>query len=255
MEPELINFDSHIPYYAQLIDLIKNQIQQQVWKPGDKIPGEPELCELYGISRTVVRQALQELEHDGLILRRKGKGTFVASPKIGESLAYKLTGFYHDMLERGLRPATRVLHQRVISVPETAAAYLELTAGTPVVDIRRLRSVNDEPIQLVTSFIPYSLCPQAAEVDLTDRSLYDFLEECGLRITRGRRFIEAVEAGDEAARLLKVKRGQAMVMLNSVSYLANGVPVEYYLAIHRGDRTRFEVQLVRSAEPVGTMLD
>jgi GntR family transcriptional regulator len=87
-------------------------------------------------------------------------------------------------------------------------------------------------------------------VDLTDRSLYDFLEECGLRITRGRRFIEAVEANEEAARLLHVRRGQAMVLLNSVCYLANGTPVEYYLALHRGDRTRFEVELVRVPNPV-----
>jgi GntR family transcriptional regulator len=250
MELKSIEFESPIPYYVQLINLLKGQIQQKIWKPGDKIPGEPELCELYGISRSVVRQALQELEDDGLILRRKGKGTFVAYPKIGESLAHKLTGFYHDMLERGLRPTTQVLHQRVIPAPEDISNTLEISPGTPVVDIRRLRSVNNEPIQLVTSYLPYALCPQLAEVDLTDRSLYDFLEECGLRITRGRRFIEAVEADEEAARLLHVRRGQAMVMLNSVCYLANGTPVEYYLALHRGDRTRFEVELVRVPNPV-----
>ena len=245
MEPILIEFNSPIPYYVQLINLLKEQIQQKIWKPGDRLPGEPELCELYGISRTVVRQALQELEDDGLILRRKGKGTFVAYPKIGESLAHKLTGFYHDMLERGLKPSTQVIHQQVVPVSEEIGGYLEISAGTPVVDIRRLRSVNNEPIQLVTSYIPFDLCPQVAQVDLTDRSLYDFLEECGLHITRGRRFIEAVEANEEAARLLRVRRGQAMVMLNSVCYLANGTPIEYYLALHRGDRTRFEVELVR----------
>ena len=250
MERILIEFNSHIPYYVQLINLLKSQFQQKVWKPGDKIPGEPELCDLYGISRTVVRQALQELQHEGLIVRQKGKGTFVAYPKIGESLASKLTGFYHDMLERGLRPTTRVLHQRVIPVPEKVADYLEVAPGTPVIDIHRLRSVNNEPIQLVTSYIPFALCPQAAEVDLTDRSLYDFLEDCGLQIARGRRYIEAVEASEEAAQLLCVKRGQAMVMLNSICYLANGTPVEYYLALHRGDSTRFEVELVRVPEPV-----
>jgi GntR family transcriptional regulator len=244
MQPKSIDFDSFIPYYVQLINLLKLQIQQ-VWKPGDKIPGEPELCELYGISRTVVRQALQELERDGLIVRCKGKGTFVAQPKIEESLAYKLTGFYHDMVARGLRPSTQVLHQRVVPVPERAMAYLELARGTPVVEISRLRSVNDEPIQLVTSYIPCALCPQAAEVDLTDRSLYDFLESCGLHITHGRRVMEAVAASEEVARLLNIKRGQAMVMLNSISYLADETPVEYYLALHRGDRTRFEAELVR----------
>ena len=75
--------------------------------PGHQIPGEQELCELYGVSRTVVRQALRELELDGMITRRKGKGTFIAPPKISEGLVQKLTGFYQDMVERGLRPTTR----------------------------------------------------------------------------------------------------------------------------------------------------
>ena len=87
-----IDFDSPIPYYIQLIEMLKEKINQDELKPGDQIPSEPELCEMYGISRTVVRQALKEMEYEGLIYRRKGKGTFVAEPKISESLVQKLTG-------------------------------------------------------------------------------------------------------------------------------------------------------------------
>src|SRR5512146_367825 len=102
--PDRINFSSNIPYYVQLIEVLKSQIAHEVWKPGQQIPGEPELCKIYGISRTVVRQALSEMEREGLIERRKGKGTFVALPKISESLAQKLTGFYEDMVARGFKP-------------------------------------------------------------------------------------------------------------------------------------------------------
>src|SRR3990172_1139894 len=101
-----IVFESNIPYYLQLIDLLKEKIAQGTWKPGDQIPSEPELCSIYGVSRTVVRQALMELELEGLIIRRKGKGTFIAEPKINESLVQKLTGFYQDMVDRGHKPIT-----------------------------------------------------------------------------------------------------------------------------------------------------
>jgi len=244
--PRKIDFESHVPYYAQLINLLKEQFDQKVWSPGDQIPGEPELCREYGVSRTVVRQTLSELEQDGLIVRRKGRGTFVAIPKISEGLAQKLTGFYQDMVARGFKPVTQVLRHEVVEANEKVAGHLEIPVGTRIVDIKRLRSVNDVPIQVVTSYIPYQFCPKLAEVDLTNRSLYDFLEqECGLFIARGRRFIEAVAANETDAKLLQVERGAPLVKLESVSYLADETPIEYYHALHRGDRTRFEIELVR----------
>jgi len=250
-ETDRIDLRSHVPYYSQLIDLLKGKIKRKVWQPGEQIPGEPDLCAEYGISRTVVRQALRELELEGLIIRKKGKGTFVAEPKISESLAQKLTGFYQDMVERGLKPVTQVLRQEVQPASEKVAKHLQIPAGTPVIDIERLRFIDDVPIQLVTTYIPYSMCPHLMEIDLTNRSLYEFLEkECGLFIARGRRFIEAVTATDTEARLLKVDRGAPLVMLDSISFLESGTPIEYYHALHRGDRTRFEVELVRRREPL-----
>ena len=133
------------------------------------------------------------LELQGVVRRQKGKGTFVAEPKINESLVQKLTGFYQDMVERGLEPMTLVLNQRIIPADDLIAGYLQIQPGTEVVNFLRLRFINDEPIQLVNSFIPYELCPGVAEVDLSQRSLYEYLEkECDLQISRGRRFIEAV---------------------------------------------------------------
>jgi GntR family transcriptional regulator len=241
-----IDFGSPMPYYVQLMQLLKGKIDGGEWPAGSQLPGEPELCNLYGISRTVVRQALGEMEQQNLIVRRKGKGTFVAAPKVSESLAQKLTGFYSDMVERGYRVATKVLHQRLTPASDKIAAYLQIEPGRPLVDIRRLRFVNEEPIQLVTSYLPYAMCPQVLEVDLAHRSLYDVLEnECGLWIARGRRFIEAVTANESEARLLQIESGAPLILLDSVSFLEDGRPVEYYHAVHRGDRSRFEVDLVR----------
>ena len=250
---ERIDFGSPIPYYVQLMQLLKDKIGDGTWPVGVQIPGEPELCLLYSVSRTVVRQALREMELQGLILRRKGKGTYVAPPKVSESLAQKLTGFYQDMVERGYRATTQVLHHKVMPVSNKVAGYLQIEPRTAVVEIQRLRFVNDVPIQLVTSYLPHALCPQLANVDLTNRSLYNFLEsECGLVIARGRRFIEAVAANETEARLLNVERGAPLLLLDSVSFLDDGRPVEYYHAVHRGDRSQFEVELVRARKKLST---
>ena len=129
-------------------------------------------------------------------------------------------------------------------------AYLNLEVGTPAIHIDRLRYINHEPIVLVTTFLPLDLCPELLEVDLTDQSLYAYLEnEHGLFIDRGKRFLEAVVANQLEAELLKVDIGSPLILLNSVSYLKNGIPIEYFHALHRGDRSRFETELVRVHQP------
>jgi GntR family transcriptional regulator len=253
---EIINFESRIPYYVQLIDILKEKVRLGSWAPGDQIPGEQDLCELYRVSRTVVRQTLRELELEGVINRRKGKGSFISLPKISEGLVQKLTGFYQDMVERGLKPVTKVLHQNVSPSNEKVARFLNIKPGEKVIDILRLRFINEEPIQLVTTYIPFEICPALANVDLTNRSLYEYLEkEGGIFIAKGRRYIEAVLANESEAALLGIERGAPLVMLDSISFSENGQPIEYYHALHRGDRSRFEVELLRSREsatkPVG----
>lgn len=243
---EIINFKSHIPFYIQLMDILREKVQQGYWVPGDQIPGEQDLCEIYRVSRTVVRQALRELELDGVINRRRGKGTFISHPKISEGLVQKLTGFYQDMVERGLKPGTKVLHQNVTPATEKVARFLDIKPGEKVIDIERLRFINDEPIQLVTTYLPFEICPALASVDLTDRSLYEFLEnECGVFIAKGCRYIEAVLANETEAALLGIEDGSPLLLLDSISYAENGQPIEYYHAVHRGDRSRFEVELQR----------
>jgi len=244
-----IDFNSHIPYYIQLIGVLKKKIISGEWQAGDQIPSEPELCESYGVSRTVVRQALREIELDGLISRRKGKGTFVAEPKISESLAQKLTGFYQDMVERGHSINSQVLHHKVVPANKKVARYLGIEPGVSVIDIKRLRYVEDEPIVIVSSYLPHELCLSLAEADLTNQSLYAFLEkECEITIAYGRRSIEAVPANQTEAKLLQIEVGAPLILLDSVSYLEDDTPIEYYHAVHRGDRSKFEVELVRIKE-------
>jgi GntR family transcriptional regulator len=246
-----VDHTSPVPYYAQVKEALREGMERGVWKPGEQIPGEPELCALFGVSRTVVRQALTELVYEGLIVRAKGKGTFVAEPKILENLAQKLTGFYEDMAARGLSIVSQVLKQEVVPASAKVGGFLELEPGTPLIEIERLRFVEDEPLLLVTSYLPYARCPGILQADLRRQSLYALMEkQYGLVITRGRRTFEAVAAMPREADLLRAERGAPLMLLDSVSCLADGTPIEYYHALHRGDRSRFEAELVRVREPL-----
>lgn len=241
-----IDRSSAMPYYVQLRDTIQARIQSGEWSPGDQLPGEPELCRLFSVSRTVVRQALNDLANKGLVIREKGKGTFIAQPKIRESLVQRLTGFHQDMVDQGYVPVAQVLRQESIPASAKVARYLQIEPGDLVIAIERLRFVQDVPVQLVTTYLPFSLCSALLDEDMTDQSLYALLEQqCGVFIVRGHRSIEAVPANEYEAKHLRVPNGSPLILLDSVSFASDGTPVEYYHALHRGDRTRFDVMLFR----------
>lgn len=242
----IIDRASHVPYYIQVKSAILDHINSGAWQKGTQLPGEPELCRMFDVSRTVIRQALKELEYEGLISREKGKGTFVEDPRIDEGLIQELTGFYQDMVNRGLTPVTKVLKQELAPANEKIASRLQIEEGEPVISIHRLRGVENEFIILDTTYLPYAICPEVLKVDLSAQSLYAFLEEkLGLVIARGHRTLEAVLANEYEATLLQIKKGDPLILLDSVVYLEDGRPIEYFHALHRGGRARFEVDLIR----------
>lgn len=245
LEDYKVDASKPVPFHTQVYEALESLINRSL-HVGDQLPGEQKLCELFGVSRTVIRHALEQLDRDGLIVRIMGKGTFVAEPKINEGLAGRLTGFYEDMVEQGYTPVSKVLRQERIDADARLARKLNLQVGDPVILIRRLRYVNDVPLQLVTTYLPEALCPEALHTDFTQRSLYIFLRsECDLHIAQGKRMLEAVLATEEEAELLQINPGAPLILLDSVSYLEDGRPLEYYRAVHRSDRARFEVNLLR----------
>lgn len=238
-------FDERIPYYLQLKSFLEEKIVKDELRPGDKLPSEAEICEEFSISRTVVRQALREMGYAGLVYTKKGKGAYVSEPKILESFLQTLSGFYQDMAAQHLPTHSHVLRLELVAAGRRIEQLLRRRAGSKVVLLRRLRFVGDDPVQLVSSYLPARLCPGLLDTDFTNRSLYAFLEEHGLFLARGSRILEAVRASEEAAELLKVEVGAPLIRIESIGYQADGTPVEYYEALHRGDRTRLRVELVR----------
>lgn len=241
-----VDRNDYMPYYIQVRNALQEYIKSGGWQVGDQLPGEPELCRMFEVSRTVIRQALEELELEGLIFREKGKGTFVAEPKIDQRMAQEITGFYQDMIQHGLKPVTQILRQGVIPASPTIATHLKLEPGAEVIEIHRLRGVQGEFIILDTTYLPYALCPDVLDADFTSQSLYAFLEDqLGLIITRAHRTFEAVLATEYEAQLLQIKVGDPLILLDSVAYLKDDTPIEYFHGFHSSGRSRFKIDLIR----------
>jgi GntR family transcriptional regulator len=244
-----IDKNSPIPYYVQLKEVLLRYIEVTQMQADTQLPGEHELCHIFDLSRTVIRQTLSVLEQEGRIVRRKGKGAFIASRKITESLVQKLTGFHQDMSAKKTPPVSKILNMKVIDSDELISEKLKIAISTDVLLIERLRYVNDEPIVLVSTFLPYSLCKGVEKEDLTNQSLYELLEtKYNLVIARGERTIEAVMPTKKQCKLLNIEANIPLIKLDSISYLGNGIPLEYYFAYHRADKSRFKVELVRVEE-------
>lgn len=251
-----INKASKLPYYYQLKQYIVEEIESGNWKTGQQILPEIKICEIFDISRTVVRQTYQELVNEGYLIKKKAKGTFIAEPKISENLVQSLMGFYEDMTARGFKVKNDIIWHKKIAATPRVAEKLGLETGEEVIVIRRVRRLNDEPIVLDRTYIPYKLCPDLLNEDLTHKSLYSYIEgKYNLKIDRGRRFIEATVASEEESKLLDVKKGSPLLYIESVSFLDNGVPLEYYIALHRGDRSRLvtELKRLKSFDEIGIL--
>jgi GntR family transcriptional regulator len=238
--------------YRQLGHRIVEAIEQRGLGPGDLLPGEHRLCEEFGVSRTVVRQALAQLEHQGVIERVKGKGTFIAHQKTPESLVHTLAGLYEEVAARGGHVHSEVRRQEVEPASEEIAGHLRVREGSPVVVIERLRFVDGEPWSLSTTWLPEDVGAHALGADLRDQSLYALLGEHGIRAVEGVRSAEAAIADETQGDLLRVGVGQPLLVLRSVSFDEEGTPIEAFVAYHRGDRSRFEFQLRASATDVST---
>jgi GntR family transcriptional regulator len=179
-------------------------------------------------------------------VRDRGRGTFVAPAPEDEGLIASLSGLHEDLAARGVRLQSRVLRIGVVPADDAQALALGLDVGEPVVHIERLRSVGGEPLVFAVTDVPAWAAPGLEHEDLTDRSLYELLEEdYDVRLMRGRRVVEAGVAGQRMARLLGVRRSSPLLVLRSVSVDDQDRPVESFVAFHRGDRSRFEVDLRR----------
>jgi GntR family transcriptional regulator len=243
-----------IPLYHQLERILRRDIESGVYRAGDLLPSESDICERYDVSRSVVRQTLANLAHAGVVHTERGRGSFVAERKFNERFVQRATGFYDDLTRMGYELRTKVVRQEVCELPLQVREFLDEATG---IRIDRVRSVEGRVLAYVTTYVSAQRCPGLQDQDLNDRSLYEHLDRAyGLRVHGGRRTVEAVGAAPDIARHLDVAPGTPALLLRSASRTADGAPLEWFEAWHRADRTMFEVEIVPgdSVRPVVSVM-
>jgi GntR family transcriptional regulator len=243
----MLDFNSPIPLYYQLKSFIQNQISTGTWKPGEQIPSEAELCGQFQISRTTIRQAINELVTQGKLKRTQGRGTFVTQYNIEKPLFF-LTGFSEDMKRRGLEPMSKVLKFETIPPTGHIAQVLNLKENEPVILIKRLRLADDQLMAIDTSFLPFNRFFALLHEDLEKNSLYDLLARKFETVPiRSIRSIEAISCPLAEGELLDVKPGFPILFLVGTNFDQNDLPFEHAESYYRGDRFTFNVEILNQS--------
>lgn len=234
--------DSPVPLYHQVADYLRQQIQSNILKPGDRIPSDWEMVKEFKISRQTARQAIAELVAEGWVFRRSGKGTFVATPKISSQLS-TMIGFSQKMAQQGFRVSTQLISAGVVPATTSVASSLKVAPGEKVIEIKRLRLVDEQPAVLQWSYLPFPRCAALLEVDLSVESLIKTLhQKCGIRLVRSRDTVQPVVAKGIEAKILGVKEGEPLLVVEGVLYTEGNEPIRYGKGLYRGDMFKLTVE-------------
>ncbi|GAC1460268.1 MAG: GntR family transcriptional regulator [Ktedonobacteraceae bacterium] len=237
-----------IPLYHQLKQIVRSEIDRGVYVSGDRLPSEPELIQRYGVSRITVRQALTELENEGIVVRRHGKGTYVAEQRIEQDLV-RLTDFVEDMSIAGLAPSSRVLAFVHEEAPAHVAEALSLRVGEEVIRVDRLRLANALPIAYDTTWLPLRFGMLLSQEMLVQETIYHILESrYRIPVEAGTFHITAVSATAEQARVLDLACGASLLLIERVSCTTGDVRVYMQERYYRPDRVSYRVTLRRHSE-------
>jgi len=243
---ELINREDHQKLYLQLYDILKKKIENNEWPVGSQIPTEDELCKMFNVSRATVRTAILELVRQGYLKRQQGKGTFVFKSIISGGLTM-LTNFRELLFEEGLASSTSVLARTVMMPVDDLDRKLDIPRDKHIIYIKRLYRIDNEPVLLRESYIPYHICPLLLEEDIEHLSLFDIFEKkYGIKITKVKNFIEITYLTSDEARLIGLPEGSATVLLTQYCYSGDTL-VMYTRSIKRTDRFKFLMELERKA--------
>jgi GntR family transcriptional regulator len=240
-----IDAESYVPFYMQIVDRVRELIKKNKLRPGQTFCSEGEVARALRISKMPVRQAFQKLKAEGLLVVAKGKRPVVGSGRAPWNFQ-QLRGFSEEMRSRGLTPSARLLSMSLGDPDLEVAQALKLTPGERVYRARRLRSVNGEPVAIVTSYLPARIFAGIDKQDLEKQSLYAIFENnYKRRLQWAEEVIGAVIAGTEEAAALQIRAGSPLLLIRETTYDAQNVAIEYSLSLLRGDRHAASVISVR----------
>lgn len=233
---------SPLALYYQLKQILENKIVSGTWQVGEQIPTENELCELFGVSRITVREALAELEREGYITRKRGRGTFVAVPKIEQNLM-EIYSFTEEFRKRGLTPHSEVLEFVRLLPERNIQESLGIGRDESVHYLKRLRFADDVLMAIECTYLPCSHFPNLARKQVAESPLYDVLRsDYDLVLTSAKETFGAVLIEPPDSSMFGVEPGAPGLELERYSYSGDSC-VEYTVGIIRGDKFRFTVRL------------
>jgi GntR family transcriptional regulator len=231
-----IDRNSPVPLYYQLKQVLLDEIRS--WQPGKMIPSEQELQDKYGLSRTTVRQTLSELVVEGYLKRERGRGTFIAEPKV----AYNPSVSVVD--QQGVALGWQMLDQTWVEAPANVTAFLQMDENAKVMRIRRLRMAGEKSIGYHVAYVRPEIASHIDVLKLLAGESLDYIaREERLKTARIHRTLEAVEVDKTDIELLQVPRTMPILQLERLVVGEDGYPIEYLLARFRGDRFKYQITL------------
>ena len=225
------------PLYAQVRELLMQRIASGVWQPGDALPSEPELAAEIGVSQGTVRKALDEMEAETLVLRRQGRGTYVA----GHDDARILFQFFKLVLDddKHLFPESEILGVDVDAADARAAEVLDLRRGSKVVRIERVRSLAGVVCIVESIVLPNALFPRIEKRALPNNLYELYRARFGVTIARATERLKAVAATRREAHHLGVKVGAPLLSIDRTALAIDGRPVEWRVSLCRTDSVHY----------------
>ena len=232
-----------IPAYQRIQSSIRKRIDAGQLRPGDPVSSERDLAKLHQVSLMTARHALATLEHEGLVERRRGIGTFVAAPKIHFN---KLMGYTEQMAARGLTADSKILSFAAVEDEPEIAARLLLPETAPIVKLERLRQADQEPFALETCYLSQSEFPGLLNAPLEHGSLFSWLESnYDVKLSYSDEEIDAIPAEPQTAELLGVPRREPLLRIRQLIYSTKNKPIIFALGIYRSDRHNFVIRRLR----------
>lgn len=228
--------------HSQLEEILRQGIENEVWKPDNNIPSENELSNIYGISRMTVRSVLNLLVREGLIYKVPGKGTFVSKPKIVSNLLSQI-GIQDQLEQMGYETSTRLVSIKKTIVSSQITKPLNLSSNAQVYVLKRIRYIKEEPFSIHISYIPVSLCPNLESKNLEGVQLCNILRnEYQFKIGRTIETLESTIATLEEAKMLSVKKLFPLLLLDSIVYAEDELPIEFSKVLFRGDKIKLHLE-------------
>lgn len=229
-----------VPAYIRIHDAIKKEIDGGVWEIGQRLPSERDLADDYEVSRMTLRQAITLLVEEGILERRVGSGTYVASHRVQEKMR-GTTSFTEIVRSQGKTPSSQLISYQRKTANETEIQQLQLKATDTVVRMERVRFADNVPLVFEVASIPEKLIQSFNQEDITEH-FFQTLTDNGYEIGKSQQTIYAKNASERVANYLKVHKNHAVLALTQVSYFTDGRPFEYVHSQYVGDRFEFYLE-------------